>query len=97
MIKLMVCFIFGLLVINLFFFVSIFFYRIIIRLCVLVEVVFNFRDFFFFFVFIVYIRGIIVVIGYFVIFFFKKLEGWFFKGCFYRWVYIIVVIVLFYI
>lgn len=92
----MVCFTFGLLVINSLFPVSIFFYRTIIRLCVLAEVAFNLRDFLSLLAFIVYIRGITAVIGYFVTFFPKKLEGRFFKGCPYRWAYIIVVTVLSY-
>lgn len=50
----------------------------------LAEVAFNLRDFLSLLAFIVYIRGITAVIGYFVTFFPKKLEGRFFKGCPYR-------------
>lgn len=84
MIKLIVCFTFGLLVINSLFPVSIFFYRTILRLCVLAEIAFSLRDFLSLLAFIVYIRGITAVIGYFVTFFPKKLEGRFFQGCVYR-------------
>nr|ACO40199.1 NADH dehydrogenase subunit 6 [Crassostrea angulata] len=94
--KLMVCFTFGLLVINSLFPVSIFFYSTIISLCVLAEVAFNLSDFLSLLAFMVYISGITAVIGYFVTFFPKKLEGRFFKGCSYSWTYIIVVTVLSY-
>lgn len=89
--KLIVCFTFGLLIINSLFPVSIFFYGMIIRLCVLAEIGFNLRDFLSLLAFMVYIRGITAVIGYFITFFPKKLEGRFFHGCIYRWLYIIAV------
>lgn len=94
--KLIVCFTFGLLIINSLFPVSIFFYRMILRLCVLAEIGLNLRDFLSLLAFIVYIRGITAVIGYFVTFFPKKLEGRFFHGCVYRWIYIISVTIVSY-
>nr|ACO40211.1 NADH dehydrogenase subunit 6 [Crassostrea sikamea] len=94
--KLIVCFTFGLLVINSLFPVSIFFYSTILSLCVLAEIAFSLSDFLSLLAFMVYISGITAVIGYFVTFFPKKLEGRFFQGCVYSWAYIVVVMVLSY-
>ena len=82
--KLIMCFTFGLLLINSLFPVSVFFYGLVLRLCVLAEIGLNLRDFLSLLAFMVYIRGITAVIGYFVTFFPKKLEGRFFHGCIYR-------------
>nr|AWE09676.1 NADH dehydrogenase subunit 6 [Crassostrea belcheri] len=92
--KLIVCFTFGLLIINSLFPVSIFFYGMVLSLCVLAEIGFNFSDFLSLLAFMVYISGITAVIGYFVTFFPKKLEGRFFHGCMYSWMYVIFITVV---
>lgn len=84
MIKIFLCFTFGLLIINSLLPVSIFFYGMVLRLCVLAEIGFSLSDFISLLAFMVYIRGITAVIGYFVTFFPKKLEVGFFQGCRYR-------------
>nr|YP_006883213.1 NADH dehydrogenase subunit 6 [Crassostrea sp. DB1]AEX37754.1 NADH dehydrogenase subunit 6 [Crassostrea sp. DB1] len=89
--KLIVCFTFGLLLINSLFPVSIFFYGLVLSLCVLAEIGLNLSDFLSLLAFMVYISGITAVIGYFVTFFPKKLEGRFFHGCIYSWMYMILV------
>nr|YP_010826678.1 NADH dehydrogenase subunit 6 [Crassostrea talonata]ANC95456.1 NADH dehydrogenase subunit 6 [Crassostrea talonata]ANC95468.1 NADH dehydrogenase subunit 6 [Crassostrea talonata]UOU85759.1 NADH dehydrogenase subunit 6 [Crassostrea talonata] len=90
--KLIVSFTFGLLVINSLFPVSIFFYSLVLSLCVLGEVGLNFSDVLAFLSFMVYISGITAVIGYFVTFFPKKLEGRPFHGCVYSWAYMLALV-----
>nr|YP_003541106.1 NADH dehydrogenase subunit 6 [Crassostrea iredalei]ACO40222.1 NADH dehydrogenase subunit 6 [Crassostrea iredalei] len=91
--KLIMCFTFGLLLINSLFPVSVFFYGLVLSLCVLAEIGLNLSDFLSLLAFMVYISGITAVIGYFVTFFPKKLEGRFFHGCIYSWMYMISVTV----
>nr|YP_002860242.1 NADH dehydrogenase subunit 6 [Crassostrea ariakensis]ACD35466.1 NADH dehydrogenase subunit 6 [Crassostrea ariakensis]AIM52314.1 NADH dehydrogenase subunit 6 [Crassostrea ariakensis]AIM52327.1 NADH dehydrogenase subunit 6 [Crassostrea ariakensis]AIM52340.1 NADH dehydrogenase subunit 6 [Crassostrea ariakensis]AIM52353.1 NADH dehydrogenase subunit 6 [Crassostrea ariakensis] len=89
MMKMFLCFTFGLLIINSLLPVSIFFYGMVLSLCVLAEIGFSLSDFISLLAFMVYISGITAVIGYFVTFFPKKLEGGFFQGCRYSWMYMI--------
>nr|UBR43052.1 NADH dehydrogenase subunit 6 [Magallana bilineata] len=91
--KLIMCFTFGLLLIDSLFPVSVFFYGLVLSLCVLAEIGLNLSDFLSLLAFMVYISGITAVIGYFVTFFPKKLEGRFFHGCIYSWMYMISVTV----